>query len=43
MLSRVDYMRHMGGSNYVFLDGHAKGHLLEQTIPAVSARIPRCQ
>ncbi|MBC7807968.1 MAG: prepilin-type N-terminal cleavage/methylation domain-containing protein [Akkermansiaceae bacterium] len=32
-LVRVDYRRHQGGSNYIFLDGHAKWHRLEQTIP----------
>ena len=33
-LTRVSYTRHTDGSNYVFLDGHAKWHKLAQTVPA---------
>ena len=42
-ITRVDYMRHMSGSIYVFLDGHAKWHPLDLTIPAAAARTPRCR
>ena len=31
-LLRVDYERHSGGSNYNFLDGHAKWLRMEQTL-----------
>lgn len=37
-LTRIDYTRHLGGSNYIFLDGHAKWHRLEQTIPSDPAQ-----
>jgi prepilin-type processing-associated H-X9-DG protein len=32
-LERVDFQRHLGGSNYGFCDGHAKWYRLDQTIP----------
>ncbi|NLI00461.1 MAG: DUF1559 domain-containing protein [Chthonomonadales bacterium] len=31
-LARVAFFRHLGGSNFVFCDGHAKYHMLEQTL-----------
>jgi prepilin-type N-terminal cleavage/methylation domain-containing protein/prepilin-type processing-associated H-X9-DG protein len=33
-LTRVASTRHSEGSNYVFLDGHAKWHKLAQTVPS---------
>jgi prepilin-type processing-associated H-X9-DG protein len=32
-LTRVDFTRHSGGSNYSFCDGHSKWYRLDQTIP----------
>jgi prepilin-type N-terminal cleavage/methylation domain-containing protein/prepilin-type processing-associated H-X9-DG protein len=31
-LARVAFYRHLGGSNFIFCDGHAKFHKLEQTL-----------
>ena len=33
-LARVAFYRHMGGSNFIFCDGHAKYHLMEATLGA---------
>ena len=30
--SQLAYQRHTGGSNYIFLDGHAKWYLLQNTV-----------
>jgi prepilin-type processing-associated H-X9-DG protein len=32
---RIAWNRHNGGANYVFVDGHAKWHRLEQTVTPV--------
>jgi len=32
---RLAWKRHSGGANYVFLDGHAKWHMLSQTVSPV--------
>jgi prepilin-type N-terminal cleavage/methylation domain-containing protein/prepilin-type processing-associated H-X9-DG protein len=40
--ARIAYNRHAGGSNYVFIDGHAKWYRLEQTLAPVFLHGP-CQ